>query len=322
MRGDHAVSVAVRAPPHMSLVGPHYMASAQFLDAVRKVALKDGHRVVLDLRKVEHLSPEMGPLLLAEMERIKFLRGRSSITGISPVAKRPRQTLHALNFFGRLGMYDLYSVEQGDELGAAFEIESGTALDGAVSKTVADQFAEALALTVEQAESVQKALNEALENISEHAYYDSEKLLWRAEPGRWWICAITSAEKQGAFVLACDLGMTIPATVAETARRRGPANVAELAKYVGERLQLTEDERLLGAAFQDRVTRRVEGKGGNGLGKMAALVREFDHGHLIVLSGGASAVVESSSDEVSVSKLPLHFPGTYVIWHLGKELAQ
>lgn len=313
------VTVSIKAPPVLSMVGAHYEATMSFFNAVRQEALKKGRRVVLDLRKCTNLSPEITLLLVAEVQRIKALKGRTAVTGLSPVDDASRLRLHAMGVFIALEMVDPTSFNRGDDQTPLFPIRTGTALDGAITKELAEEFGAALGLDQDRTEIVQKAFNEALENISEHAYYDPDTLIWPAEAGRWWIAAIANPEKQGAYLMACDLGMTIPATVPATAKMRGERNLRALAEYVSANISKTEDERLLGAAFQEGVTRREEQKGGRGLGKMAALVHEFAKGHLTVWSGGAMAQIVRGKEAVRVRKLPRSFDGTYVFWHIGQE---
>lgn len=290
----------------------------RFFQAVRKVAFIKKSRVILDFRRTELISTELAPLLVAEIARIKAMRDGNAATGYSPNDPDMRRRLHTLGVFKALSMYDVKAIEHGDDVEAQFEIKSGVALDGDVPDELAGEFATALGLSTDQRRLVEKAFKEALENISEHAYYDKSRIAWPAEHGRWWICCVTSVERKGAFMLACDLGMTIPATIKETAAKRGLSNVAELARYMAANFGKSEDERLLGAAFQDGVTRRADGKGGNGLGKMKALIDQFPDGRLVIWSGGAKALIEAGG-ETSIKRLAQPFYGTYVMWHLGQE---
>lgn len=320
--GDHGSRIAVVAPPTLSLKPGSYARTMAFFNQVRKAALKDQYdRVVFDLRHVVELSPEVAPLLLAEAQRIKFLRGSEAVSGISPIDPFARRLLHLMDFFNALAMFDPESLADAP-VETVFRIESGTSMDGSVSKALSASFGEALELGADVTERVQKVFNEALENISEHAYYDPTKLVWPAESKRWWICAITSQAQHGAYMIACDLGMTIPATIEETVRKRGPENVKAFAAYLKSQIHLTKDEQYLGAAFQDGVTRRAEKKGGRGLGKMASLVNEFAGGHLTVISGGAMAIIRNGATEVALSRLRPAFAGTFVIWHLTTRANQ
>lgn len=309
--------VLVKAPAKLTLLGQTYEDTIRFFEEARKVALVDGHKAVLDLRAVTALRPDVTLLLVAEIQRIKFLKGGDAISGVSPDDDVARASLHGMGVFDALGMYDPVSLEKGDDLDAVFSIQTDTTLNGELTKTLADDFAAALNLDDARKSKIQKALNEALENISEHAYYDRDRMQWPAEPSRWWISTMASSEKQGAFMLACDLGMTIPETIAETASKRGPTNAAAFAAYIAKNFAKSDAERHLGAAFEAGVTRRVEGKGGNGLVKMADLVHEFPGGYLAVLSGGAVAMIKSGEQGVLLKKLPIPFAGTYVLWHLG-----
>lgn len=311
--------ITIKAPSNLSLRDEHYADTIDFFEAAREAAFVQERRIVLDLRDCLTLSAEMTLLLAAEVQRIRAVRGKGFVTGLSPHNDQARGQLHSMGVFKAVDMVDPFSVNKGDDQTAIYTIKSGTTLDGKITKQFADDFGIALDLDADTTETVQKAFNEALENISEHAYYDREAIKWPAEPGRWWICAVTSASKHGAYLLACDLGMTIPATVPETARKRGPANLAALADYLAANIGKSTDERLLGAAFEDGVTRRPGGKGGRGLGKMASLVQEFPKGHLQVWSGEAHATVRKGAADVKVKKLPRPFAGTYVLWHLAQE---
>ncbi|MFC3078209.1 hypothetical protein ACFODL_08945 [Phenylobacterium terrae] len=277
--------------------------------------LDQDRRVCLDLRQCQRISPEMAPFLAAEFARLRYLKGAEAITGLSPEDEHARWTLHAMGFFEVLGLLDPRSLEEGDDTEVIYRIVSGTALDGAITKELTDAMGEAMGLPEEAMEPVQKALNEALENISEHAYFDTDRLYFPAEANRWWICGVTLADTKSAYVLACDLGMTIPATIPETAKRRGPLNVAALANFLKDGGG-TQEEKLLAAAFEEGVTRRPDGKGGRGLGKMAQLMGGFEKASLTVWSGEAAATMSKASPKVQTERLPLCFPGTYILWHL------
>ena len=63
-----------------------------------------------------------------------------------------------------LNVMDPVSYFKDGDLPPVYQIETGIALDGQVTQKVADTFAEALELSSDQKEKVQRALNEALEN--------------------------------------------------------------------------------------------------------------------------------------------------------------
>ena len=119
--------------------------------------------------------------------------------------------------------------------------------------------------------------------------------------------------------MACDFGSTIPATVPKTAAKGGEKNIAFLENLlaVGE---TSREQKLLAAAFEEGVTRRPDGKGGFGLGRMASLVHEFENGQLNVFSGSASAII-AKTEKLITRALPRRFEGTYVLWSLKKEAA-
>jgi hypothetical protein len=285
-----------------------------FLDQIRHVAFEQSRDLALDLRGCTHFSVEVTPLIAAELQRIRFFRGTHAITGISPSDQDSRRRLHATGFFDFLNLLDPAADE--GETGALMEIRSGTTLDGEVTLKLAVAFAEALDLEDSQRELVQRALNEALENISEHAYSDDLSPSYPAEDGRWWVSVLAPKSGGSAYLLACDLGLTIPATVPRTAAKGGSSNLERLAELL-RRKPNSKEEALLAAAFEEGVTRRPGGKGGRGLGKMAQLAEEFPGGSLTVWSGGAVANITSSTN-VDTLPLPRRFAGTYVLWHLEK----
>lgn len=274
---------------------------------------------MIDMRQCVKFSPEIAPLLVAELQRIKFFKGDGFIAGTSPKSAECRRTLHLMGFFDALQMHDPLADKEGDDTSIGSLIRTGTTLDGEVSKVISDEFGRALDLHDGQKERVLAALNDALENISEHAYFDKELLAFPAELGRWWISSIAADRR--AFLLACDLGSTIPATVPKTAKKRGIANQAAL-KALLDMTTATEDEKLLAAAFEDGVTRRPDGKGGRGLGKMRDLVDEFEEGQLTVFSGRAMALFVKGASKVQTHPLKGRFDGTYVLWSIGRGAAQ
>lgn len=312
-------SRTLKAPSHLTLGDEGYSDVIDWLNALRKSALDDRLRVVLDLRECELFSPELAPLLAAEVQRVRHFCGGRAVSGISPKDPMVRRVIHALGFFDALGMKDPLSEQAGDNTSILCKIRSETTLDGKITRDIAEDFGRSLSLTDAQIDSIQTALNEALENISEHAYYDESNLKFPAEAGRWWISSICTEGR--ASLLACDLGLTIPMTVPAIAQKKGAANFEALSQILSGSRE-AGDVALLQAAFRNEVTRRPDQKGGNGLGKMADLIRDFPAGQLTVWSGGASAVITREKPEVRTMALPKRFDGTYVLWSLNKEPEQ
>lgn len=307
--------VLVASPAVLTLDLAGFEDLMDFLGRARRNSLERGKRIAFDLRGCTRVSAEVVPLLAAEMQRMRHFRGDTAISGLSPQDPKARRILHAMGFFEMMGIHDPLADEEGDNTSVVCTIKSGVSLDGQVTKEIADSFAAELRLSDIQRERIQGALNEALENISEHAYLDKEQLAFPAESGRWWISSIASNNK--AFLLACDFGATIPATIPATAKKRGESNLAALAALL-RRGQQSEDENLLAAAFEDGVTRRPDEKGGRGLGKMKDLIHEFDNGQLTVWSGSAVAAFGKEMDAVETRPLKRRFDGTYVLWSIGQ----
>ena len=306
----------VVAPLELTL---HTTSSTQqvirFLDRARSLALAQGRRILLDLRPCRKLGAEVVLLLVAEYSRIRFLMGNDAISGASPVDPEARAMLHAMGFFQAANLKDTIPFE-----GAPFfKVETGIRLDGEVPKSIAREFGEGLRLDAERVRGVQTALTEALENISEHAYLQADKLRYPAELGRWWIGSASFPDHRAAYLVACDLGVTIQETIHETAERYGRSNLAALRDFLSAEGRQNRSERLLAAAFQDGVTRRPDGRGGRGLGKMARLLQEFDAGHMNVWSGEACATLGKSNEGVVTTRLPCTLPGTYVVWMVKQE---
>jgi hypothetical protein len=310
-------SFVVVAPRRMSLNTVREIeAVTDFLHRLRTAASRFNRRIVVNLRDCEEIRPEVVPLLAAEYARIRFFRGNDSITGIVPRADVPRAVLHGMGFFENLKIRDAGLSEQPVP---KFHIESGISLDGSISKKIADEFSKGLDLDAAMTEQVRRALNEALENSTDHAYFDTSKLLWPAEKGRWWICSIVSPDQKRAALTVCDLGMTIPQTVPGTAAKGGSKNMEILSSLLRAPGGQTHDERMLAAAFDEDVTRRPDGRGGRGLGKMARLLQDFDRGTLTVWSGKAVALVGQKGQPIRTDPLSTALPGTYVLWYVQRS---
>lgn len=306
----------IRAPKSIGLV--QRPESLNFFARLRDAADDESVRVVIDLRDSETINAEACLILHAEIYRLRARKGIDGVRGLLPKSKLAKGRLRTVGLLPALegAPKQLHGIAyNADTVPAQFiVVDTGIALDGGESLGIAKAFAQGLNLDDDAYSPIHRALNDALENISEHAYEGASA----SEERRWWACAISPPDEPVSYLLAYDLGVTIPATVPQTAKKGGAAALAALRKLVNrEDEEAAEQKDLLLAAFDPTVTRRESGKGGRGLPSMRQLADQYPGGELTVWSGRAVAWTEGG--KLIADGLEGDLRGTFVLWCIKTE---
>ena len=298
----------LRAPRELGL--EQGTASLKFFNDLRAAGEGSAARVVIDLRRCEKLYVEACLIMHAEAHRIRARKGTDSFRGILPRSQTAQRRLRTMGLIPALAGEARQLQGMGFDANASpakfVVVETGVTLDGGESQGVAKAFAQGLDLDDVSYKPIHSALNDALENISEHAYAETDE-------ARWWACAVSPPDEPVSYLLAYDLGVTIPATVPLTAQKVGTVAVAALRRLVQrDDAEAAEHKDLLIAAFDPTVTRRENGAGGRGLPSMRHLADQYPGGELSVWSGRAS--VWTKEGKLESAPLKGELKGTFVLW--------
>lgn len=308
-----AGDVVFEVPRNFSFKEDSQAEATRFIRALRNADSLPSSRVVIDFRRCIYLGAEMMLPLHAEIYRLRAKRGADFIRGWLPHDEKVSAVLRVMQLVPALrgGGRQLPPRPKDGVREEAVVIETGTTLDGSESRRVARAFVRGLNLDDKSYSRVHAALNDALENISEHAYDGAEE----SEERRWWVCSVGLEHQPDSYLLAYDLGVTIPTTIPQKAVRSGGGYLASILKSL-QRASLdgVPQEDLLKAAFDPTVTRRPSGKGGRGLPRMRQLATQYN-GVLIVWSGGAMAVCNDKG-KLMTARLKEQVPGTFVLWRI------
>lgn len=147
---------------------------------------------------------------------------------------------------------------------------------------------------------------EATKNALKHAYLEQRNLSHvESNKEAWWIF---SQIKDGAMcVCICDLGIGIPRTLPITKKEW----LRSVIKKLGDD---TSSADLILAALDKNKSRTKKDYHGNGLPKIASIVRKTGQGQLVINSNDGYVLVGKSEPRLKSYKTPI--PGTIVSWTL------
>lgn len=311
-----ASSELIAAPSCLSFKDAYFADTAVFFQKLREASSSTASKIYVDLRACTDIGAEAMLPIHAEVFRLRAIRGADFVSGLMPKNQDVIRNLKVMHLWevlsGPSGQLPKHDAET-DHLVA---IETGTSLDGSESQRVASVFARGLKLDDANYRRVHAALNDALENISEHAYHGADP----SEEKRWWVCSMSLPSEPVAYLLAYDLGVTIPRTVPENAVKNGGSYLTSLLERLGGKaLADASDESFLKAAFDPTVTRRPTGKGGRGLPRMKHLADQYEGGSLLVWSGRAAAFTSKKGGEIKVKSTNECINGTFVLWRIENK---
>jgi len=308
--------MVVRAPKSL-MFGKDFAEALQFLGRVRRGALLTQRGVFVDLSRCSRISPVVCLLLCAEIERCNALR-EHSVNGCDPASEDARQLLRAMGFHEQLGIAKgkrkdgsrLMAIRSGDQ----------TADIPSMLEQVAEIAHQALGDRA-LANRVHGALNEAMLNVTMHAYDPEFLVLGQTLPGRWWVAGV--ADHREVIFLAYDQGVGIAATAPKTVGEGLMVVMDKMLATIGLGRADARDHHFIEAAIRARRTRTGMAQHGKGLTSMIQLVELAGGGAVQICSHGGQYIYSLSrtpGSEPVEGSLPLEYklPGTLIIWHLER----
>lgn len=280
-------------------------AVLNFLNMIDTLVVKQERDTTIDLSKVEYASAAATVLLFAIVNRAQLLTQSPGIirfkfpkketnptghrwivsTGLSKALVAG--TLDKLQKLTKESRYYQSSVEPFEHWVSTLSQIQRQALLGENAFTL-----------------MSRALNEAILNVSYHAY-DEAKFVSQLDVlggKRWWQCCWYNSEENTVVFIICDLGLGIHETFANS---------------VKEAKTLTEPQSV-SLALSSGMSRYLNAGRGNGSEDIKRPIGSGceDSETLLVLTGHARYIYNSNDQEPVCEWLPEHIPGTLIEWSL------
>lgn len=280
---------------------------------------------MVDMRKCERIDLAAGAWLIATVE-IASMRFPGFINGRNPENQEARVILDALRFHQTLKFLESPEVEEGHAImRGRLEIETRS---GGIDESAGEKMPAAGAAISEilpavngdvkamakLRDEIHRAINEALLNVSQHAYVSTNQDATQSETDqaehRWWAVGIVHKAKKTLDLLVVDRGVGIPRTL-----RR---NVREYASDLFSGKTLSHGDRIRAAMEFGRSSVNQGANRGKGMPQMLDLLERFPNSMLLVESLRGIYVAEYDGTELvqDHSDNENALPGTLVWWHL------
>ena len=171
------------------------------------------------------------------------------------------------------------------------------------------------------ANRVHSVLNEAMLNVSMHAY---DPQFYTADEGvrdRWWVAGLGNAENNEVILFAYDLGVGIAKTAPVKLGADLQGFLDEIMMKIGLKGPDARDHHIIEAAIKSRKSRTGKAQHGKGLTSMIQLIDRAPSGTIWISSGGGQylyAKSDRAGQEPMELATPLEYsvPGTLIVWQL------
>lgn len=323
-----SIVLRIKSPKRLTLKFEEASCRAETLKFFEKILRKPdpdaGIRIMVDMRKCERIDLTAGVWLIATVE-IASKRFPGCINGLNPENREARAILDALRFHQTLKFLEPPDVEKGHELmRGILEIETRSggvnesagvkmpAAGAAISEILPDSSDQRA--TARLRDEIHRAINEALLNVSQHAYGSHNQDAAHSDTDesehRWWAVGIVHKIDKTLDLFVVDRGVGIP----ETLRR----NVREFAADFFAGKTLSHGDRIRAAMEFGRSSVSQGENRGKGMPQMLDLLERFPNSMLLVESLRGIYVADYDGAELTQdhSDNKDALPGTLVWWHL------
>ena len=250
---------------------------------LRRIALVERRRVLVDFRTLKEIGPCASLVLAAELDRWRRLGGfRPQVKDVDKWDPNVLQAVSDMGLFSLLDVVNYRPPRNEDGPVKFLPFLSSRITDGSLARKLRLSLEDVLGpLKTDSSQAIYKILTEAMQNAVSHAYRsDIDPRLYACRPIRrtWWMSALTNSDTELVSIIFLDQGFGIPVTMRLTnfeaygilARRvlRGKpqsSSIIEIATRLG-RTGTTDPGR------------------GRGLSQMKDVVRGFGGGSLRILS--------------------------------------
>jgi hypothetical protein len=254
----------------------------EMLATVRRRVEGERKAILVDFTSTKRMFPSGTLLFMAEIDRMRRITGDPKlIRGTYPDDVVVEQVLQRLGLLSMLGLEARKEPEQFPDNVRHWCYATGELADGEAVEPIVKCYEGVIAASLK--DDLYSGITEAMTNSAQHAYEhprtDDPYGDGTAHCRSWWMF---SQEKDGALTVAlCDLGIGIPASLAET--KTWPREVVEKALRAA-RILPHRHAHLIRSAVNLHKTRTREAHRGKGFSEILDVVRRCGTGYLQIMS--------------------------------------
>jgi hypothetical protein len=307
----------LKAPRRLGNNEQDLEATLEYLEAIRRAVFDDRRAVYLDLSDCVAISPAGIVMLAAELHRCKrFLP--NSIDGEYPASREVREML------SKFGFHQILKFQRPARTRAKHPVVKVTSRPTRPKEvaSIAAPYSKLQSLFSHArfGREVETVIQEALQNVSDHAFDGEIAGADLSSLGRWWLMGAT--EQGTTYLVVLDHGPGVP-TAARIKMKEAIEAYWQLPDARYKPLGEEPDDRSVLHATAEACRSGIHLiEHGRGFPQMIGLIHEWsDDGAVQVVSGKAvyqySKVAGSSSPPES-QRLINSFPGTLIVWSVSE----
>jgi hypothetical protein len=269
-----------------------------FFKAFKQKTLHDpADEVVVDLSKLESISPDAALVLIAEATRsAKF---GCKLEGNDATSPAVHDLLYKIGYYSYYERPPKHIPQAGQKIFLVHQ--TGDRTDPIVARRLIEQFIPAAELSGMEVKALYDALVECMTNVLQHAYPHSE-MQENYLPDRWWLLGTLDSAAHEISFCFFDQGVGIPRTIRTRWQHRLP-------------FLSNSDSDLLIQAVVEGLSRTQEDTRGKGLPALKSFIDQYGSGHLAIVSHKTKCMFTKGSAPVA-EQLPVGLGGTLIIWTL------
>ena len=270
--------------PNNFSLSTNYGETVGAIQMMREMAFTDFCPIMLHFEHVTHIEPAAALALVAEIHRIRSLRGVKAITGTYPRRRDVYLSLCDMGFFSLLNIAERSDVpRQVDDRDGPIFLRFLS--DNRVYAELIDRFVSILennimAMNALARERLVAAIGEAMANSLDHAYPDPQPDF--TMPNRWWMSSWVSSADREVSIAFFDQGVGIPNTLDPNAYESIRAALANIS-HLRLSARPSDGEIIMAATEYHRSGTGSSGRG-RGFADMKRFVDVCRDGELRVLS--------------------------------------
>jgi len=261
-------------------------------------------KIIINIVKVELISPEVVLILIAECLRLtRFApetklskRGNGANAAVSDLLKGVAFS----DYFQSKTDEEILRKSNTIDGRTYIAHDSGIATETQVAYTFVEQFSESLGVSNRRKSQLVEAMGECMQNVSHHAYPDKKNKRWLSQ--RWWVLGYTNSDTKEAYFAFLDQGVGMPETLKERAKPH-------------EDLFGLSPQELVLKAFKSSFSRHKLENRGHGLPMLKKFVEESKSGELLVQTKKIQ-VRFRPNERPKAMKTNVPLEGTLLVWQV------
>ena len=275
-----AATATVSLPAIMDAFANPVLVAAALRRVREKIVGGWANTVLIDISKLERITPETAMLLVAEIERcVRYSRG-CNVRSNYPNSPQPAQLLKIIGYFEYLG---ISPPTVGRQPANIFRICSAYSNDPITANKLIEMFERSTAFDPDLRSKLYGSLIECMGNVFHHAYVGNGHSESRRLDGKWWLLGYAIPSRNLVSFSIYDQGAGIPATLrASPARQNSTKNLS--------------DSEVVEKAVLEGFSRFGSERRGNGLPFLLAMIKSAEEGNLRILSNCANNTFSSSAE--------------------------